>query len=283
MHRMYKVEDLDPKRLYLLPLGIGDAFTSLFFHSSFLLIAEGRLVLVDCPAPLRRIVHEASRKAHLELDVADIDHVILTHMHGDHCNGLEEFAFYKRFVLNAERPHLYLLPEVEDRLWGKRLSGVLEEISIPGTSVASRRGFEDYFQVHKWEEGEFQHLAELGLDMEFVIRRTNHFIPCFGFRARLNDYSVGYSADTAFDPKHIDFLKSASLVIHETGHGSGHTPLQELAGLSPELRSKMVLIHVPDDLNVFDCGIPVLSEGSLYEVGSGREPRMITEIVGSRL
>ncbi|MCB2156666.1 MBL fold metallo-hydrolase [bacterium] len=278
MHRNYRVSDLDPRRLYVLPLGVGDAFTSLFFHTSFLLIAEGRVVLVDCPAPLRRMVHDAARKARLDLQVRDIDHVILTHMHGDHCNGLEEFAFYKRFVLNAPKPHVYMLPEVEKPLWEKRLSGVLEEISIPGTDVPARRKMDDYFQIHHWEEDEYQHLAEIGSELEFVIRRTKHFIPCFGMRVRLHDFSVGYSADTAYDPEHIDFLKSANLIVHETGHGSGHTPLDKLAALPHDIRSKMSLIHVPDDLNVFDCSIPVMSEGSLYEVGSGRDPKIINEV-----
>ena len=74
-------------------LGVGDAFTRLHFGTSALLEGPGGFVLIDCPDLVHRALHEASARAGWEVDVAGIDDILLTHLHGDHCNGLESFGF----------------------------------------------------------------------------------------------------------------------------------------------------------------------------------------------
>src|SRR5512141_155664 len=85
--------------LELLPIGVGDAFSVKHFSTSLALRAEGHWLLVDCPHPLRKMLREASIVAGLTLDVADLDAVVVTHLHADHASGLEGYGFYSRFVL----------------------------------------------------------------------------------------------------------------------------------------------------------------------------------------
>ncbi|MBI3735123.1 MBL fold metallo-hydrolase, partial [Candidatus Sumerlaeota bacterium] len=81
----------------VIPLGAGNFFSTKRFCTSMVLCAGGKMVLVDCPDPFFRMCHQASVKSGRKIDPGKIDHLILTHLNGDHCNGLEPFAFWKKF------------------------------------------------------------------------------------------------------------------------------------------------------------------------------------------
>ena len=78
--------------------------------------------------------------------------------------------------------------------------------------------------------------------------------------------TLGYSADTAFDPDLISFLSAADLIIHETNFGPAHTPYSSLAALPAELRSKMRLVHYPDSFDLASSNITPLLEGQILRV-----------------
>ena len=258
------LDSLDPSAFYLLPTGIGSAFTSRYYHSSFLLFFGGEVTLVDVPAPLHRIVREAAVKAGLSLGLSQIDHVILTHLHGDHCNGVEELGFWRRYRAPESRsvPNLHLLEELRLPLWQNRLSASMgadyHEDKDPETSLG------DYFRVTGLEPGQPCSFGPDGARLE--VRRTQHFVPCMGFRMEWNGIQLGYSGDTAYDPDHIDFLSRCDFIIHETSEGRGHTSVEKLEALPEAIRSKMHLIHIPDDYDVEQSLIPVLKEGRLYKI-----------------
>src|SRR5438105_2610969 len=109
----------------LLSLGVGDAFSALYYSSCFLLEAEGQWLLVDCPHPIRKIVREGTLAAGMPLDVDRIQAVVLTHLHGDHASGVEGLAFYYRYVLGRKLP-VITHPDVEALLWNKYLAGSME-------------------------------------------------------------------------------------------------------------------------------------------------------------
>ncbi len=267
---MLKLSDLNPNRLHIVPLGVGNAFTRVFYNSSMLLVAGGRIVLIDCPTPLRRVLHEASKKAHLEIELEQIDHVILTHLHGDHANGLEEYAYYKLYIAGQQRPHLYTLEENLDPLWENRLKASM------GGSPDEPRSLSTWFHSHRWVEERRFRLAESDPDLEFEVRRTRHSVPCLGLKVYFGMYTFGYSGDTEFDADHIEFLSDCDFVVHEAGGPKNHTSLDDLKTLPDDFRAKTALIHVPDDFRYFESDMPVLSEGAVYQVGSGREPVDLT-------
>ncbi|MCZ7678706.1 MAG: hypothetical protein M5U28_08020 [Sandaracinaceae bacterium] len=78
--------------------------------------------------------------------------------------------------------------------------------------------------------------------------------------------TLGYSADTAFDPSLVEWLSEADLFVHETNYGI-HTPYASLAALPPELRARMRLIHYPDDFDLAASAIEPLEAGRRYTVG----------------
>jgi hypothetical protein len=82
-------------------------------------------------------------------------------------------------------------------------------------------------------------------DLSIEWRPTIHHIPTSALRIRHENATLGYSADTAFDPTLIAWLEQSDLFFHETNLGV-HTPLASLAGLPAGTRERMRLIHYPD-------------------------------------
>lgn len=249
-------------RLQVLILGIGDFFTRLHYNTSFVILPAGQEpILVDCPCPLRKILFEAGQSSGVRLDSPDIKHLILTHLHGDHCNGVEELAFYKYFT-QREKPALYTMPEVLADLWDHRLKASLGWLSTEAGERIREQSLEEYFEVREWEPGRVERIG----GVEFEIRRTKHYVPCFGFRLRYEGVTLAYSSDTIFDPEHIAFLNAADFIIHET-NGEGHTRYDKLLTIDPAIKRKIRLIHISDEFDVAKAEFPVLEQGRLYDIG----------------
>lgn len=279
--------------------GVGDAFTETYHNASFCIeeVASGLRLQIDCPPAFPRVLADFRHKSGRDLGVGNIDHLLLTHLHGDHCGGTEAYLYLRRFVFKR-KPTLLGAPEVLDALWPTRLRGGMEQLllSVPTwtpDALAERAAQGGGPAEPRSSEADAQFLADpggpvtaLGLldytmrqDLERGVTRlgplrierrfTRHHIPTTALRISVDGASrplVGYSADTAFDPELIDWLAEAELIIHETNFGV-HTPLQSLLMLPESLRSRMRLIHYPDMLDPASCPIRCLREGEILELG----------------
>jgi ribonuclease BN (tRNA processing enzyme) len=237
------------------PLGVGDAFTALYYSFCVLLEAEGRRLLVDCPHPIRKLLREAGA-----VDLEAIDGVVLTHLHADHCSGLEGYGYYSFFAL-GRKATLLAHPEVSARLWDGHLAAGMERLMSAQDYVCRSRGFEDYFQLVPLRS---EHPVQFG-PFSVECRRTIHHIPTTALRIRAAGRTLGISADTAFDPELIEWLAESDLILHETNYGV-HTPYEDLAALPEELRRKMRLIHYPDGFDVERSAIEALRQGRVYQI-----------------
>src|SRR5262249_4736515 len=75
---------LSPRHLRMIPLGVGDAFSAVYYSSCLALEAEGAWLLIDCPHPIRKVLREGGAAAGVPLDVDRFTAVVLTHLHADH-------------------------------------------------------------------------------------------------------------------------------------------------------------------------------------------------------
>ena len=89
-------------KVSLIPLGVGEAFTARYYTSCLVLGVDGDWLLIDCPHPVRKMLREASIDAGLPepLDLDRIHAVAVSHLHADHCCGLEDFGYYSFFALD---------------------------------------------------------------------------------------------------------------------------------------------------------------------------------------
>lgn len=237
-------------------LGVGDTFSEKHHSTALLLVCDGFHLAIDCPDMYRSVLGEASGRAGRTLPISDIDHVLVTHVHGDHMNGLEGFAFYKHFV-EGKRITLITSPDVRAVIWDERLKASMA--TLWNGATFQTMGFDAYFDhvALDWTSS-----ITVG-PFRITARRTIHHVPTSALLVEAAGRKLGYSADTAFDPGLIDFLAPADLIIHETNYGPAHTPYAALAALPSDLRARMRLVHYPDTFDSSSSAIATLREGDI--------------------
>ena len=243
-----------------IPLGVGDAFSALYYSSCLALEADGHWLLIDCPHPIRKMLREASSATEL-LDIDIFDAVVLTHLHADHCSGLEGFAFASLFALQR-KTKLAVHPQIAADLWPHHLAAGMGAVLDPQTGDRTERDLKDFFEIQALSRSGQTRVGPFTIECHL----TRHHLPTTALRIRAGHRCLGYSADTAFDPQLIRWLSEADLIIHETNYGPGHTPYAKLRELPGELRAKMRLIHYPDDFDLTGSAIEPLEQGRRYSV-----------------
>jgi ribonuclease BN (tRNA processing enzyme) len=246
-------------RFEVIALGVGDTFSERHATAALLLEYGGFRLAVDCPDRYRGVLLAAGRRASRSLALESIDDVFITHVHGDHMNGLEGVAFYKRFA-EGKRVRLHATGEVRSAIWDQRLRAPME--TLWDGSTFHTLGFDDYFDftTAPWERA-----FAVG-PFEITLRRTIHHVPTAAMLVRAGGRTFGYSSDTAFDPELVSFLSAADLIVHETNLGPAHTPYAKLLTVTSEIRQRMRLIHYPDMFDPATSEIPCLEEGETLAV-----------------
>ena len=157
-------------RFEAIVLGVGDAFSEKHRSSALLLTFDGFHLAIDCPDMYRSALRAASERSGRALSLAHIDHVLVTHVHGDHMNGLEGVAFYKHFV-EGKRVQLVASPEVRAVIWDERLEGSMS--ALWDGQRFRNKSFDDYFEHVPLSWAEETRVGPFGIRA----RRTIHHLP----------------------------------------------------------------------------------------------------------
>ncbi len=234
-------------------LGVGDAFSQQSYSTCFVLEHDGFCLLIDCPHPIRKVLYEAQAP-----DLGQLDAVLITHLHGDHCSGLEGLLWFSRFAL-GRKASILAHPQVLARTWERLAPGM--------DTVRDEAG-----QPHRLTLDDLADTTELSTTSAVQVgpfsieaRLTRHHIPTTALRISAGGRTLAYSCDTSFDPGLLEWLSVGDLVIHETNLGI-HTPIEDLLAVPEPLRSRLALVHYPDDLDVEGCALRCLRAGEVVEV-----------------
>ena len=143
------------------------------------------------------------------IDPADLDAVIISHLHPDHyldLTGLEVFWAYH------SRTDLGTLPIHAPALLGERISGVLgRDGDVPdGVTCAP-------FAYHTLSDG---HRFTIG-PLEILTRAVVHPVESYGFRITADGATLAYSGDTDACAALEDLARDADLFLCEAGYVEG--------------------------------------------------------------
>lgn len=242
--------------------GVGDAFSRIHWGTHFLVRKDNFVLAIDCPDSYRRALHESGFMHNGEpLDAQHIDAMVLTHLHGDHVNGLEMTACYRRFG-GAGSLQLYTSPEVIEDLWEHRLKASLKVLWDGSTFW--EQSLEAFLDLHTLSWGKTTTIGPFSI----TTRQTKHHLTAMAMRISDGQATLGYSCDTAYDPTLIDWLSDCDLIIHESSHGPAHTPLEKLEALPQTFRDKLLVAHYPDELlaRQDQLKVTLAREKTIYQV-----------------
>lgn len=248
----------------LIVLGVGEAFTAKHYTTCLALGVDDSWLLIECPHPVRKMLREASTAAGLPFDLDKVEAVALSHLHADHCSGLEDFGFFSVFGL-GRRARLAMHPSASARLWDGLLAAGMGEMRLKPDEPAQVKHLDDYFDLIPLSESAAVSVGPFTIEC----RPTIHPVPTTAFRIQAGGRTLSFSADTAFDPGLIEWLLAGNLIVHEATtlqHAGVHTPYEKLAALPAEARARMRLIHYPDDFDTVPRNIELLRQGQCYVV-----------------
>lgn len=233
-------------------IGAGDAFGSEGnLNTCFHLQHENLQILIDCGAT--SLV--GLKKNNIE--PADIDYILISHLHGDHFGGLP-FFLLDLFRNNREKTLSIIGPKGIEK---KTLA--LLELLYPGVQSdldLSLILFKEY-QENQLLETDFFKLQA------FPVIHSAPSLP-HGLKLFIDDKIIAFSGDTEWTDKLIELSKAADLFICECNFyekkGKGHLNFTTIKSKIDSLYSKHILLsHLGEDaLNHLDLiDIPVAKDG----------------------
>jgi ribonuclease BN (tRNA processing enzyme) len=221
-------------------LGSGSAFTvGGNFQSNLLLEIGSDSLLIDAGTDIRHSLY-AQKRTHL-----DIHNVYISHLHADHCSGLDWLALTSHFDPNYKnKPNLYVSDQMVNDLWHKVLSGSLS------TLEHIRATLDTFFNVHAIKRYEGFLWAGIAFKLVQMIHFYSEYelMPSFGLIFTYNNTRILFTADTQCTPEQLnEFYKDADIIFHDCEtlpEKSGvHAHYSELKHLPLSVKNKMWLYH----------------------------------------
>ena len=203
------------------------------------------------------------------VDIYDIDAVVLTHLHIDHCADLGSYYVARKYRLPEPPPKLavYGPAGTSDRM--AQLYGLNQD---PGMTTE--------FDFYSFADSDTIQIGSIQIKATPLL----HVIPSFGLRVSAGGRSFMYSGDTGPCPRLVDAARGADLALFEASfldrpkrpknmHLTGHEAAQAAvdAGVNRLVLTHLVAWNDPKDVladakSVGDLDITLASAGLQIEI-----------------
>ena len=231
--------------------------------SCYLVEADGFRVLLDLGSG-------AIGAAQRHLDLADLDAVLISHLHPDHCIDL--LALYVARTYDPRRTYPGLPVHLPSG-GGDQIARAYGPTDSPGIVAA--------YDLTEWTAGTHR----IG-PLKVTVARMAHPVETWGMRLEHDGRVLTYSADTGPCDNLVELARGADLGLFESAFETGrddHAPrdvhlngAQAGAAAAAAGVRKLVLTHLPpwndpavarrDAATTFDGEIEVANAGDTYEV-----------------
>ncbi|WP_243459621.1 MBL fold metallo-hydrolase [Metabacillus bambusae] len=231
-----------------MPLGVGGAFTSRFYHNNYIFDLNGITLLLDAGTTLRDSLGAS------DIEVCDIDYVFITHFHFDHVGGLEELLMkrYWRFVDNEHAPlklnvivhetqvnlyHMLLQPGLSNQ--GLTLNDYCEFIVLPESNSLHLNGYEisltDISDLHvKGMKSFAVKILETNSKKNILFTSDIKFLTNSNFIEQINENTCAIFQDISFT------------------ENQAHSTLNEVLSYYPKrFHNKIYAMHYCDDIESY--------------------------------
>jgi ribonuclease BN (tRNA processing enzyme) len=236
--------------------------------AGYLVESGGDRVLVDIGPGV--VSHLVGRHHPDELDA-----VVVSHMHADHMLDLVTLRYvYPWRALPKEQRLRVIMPP-----------GSADQLLDLANGVGNARHFEDCFRLAEHDGSTA--LAFEGLSITPI--RTQHYVPCWGFRAEADGGRLAYTADTGPCAALDDLADAADLLLSEATLRSldedalppeprGHLlPAEAGAAARGGGAKRLMLTHLPADGNgdwarvqaaeAYGAEVEIAEPARTYQVG----------------
>lgn len=216
--------------------GTGSAWSRLYGNSSAVVESGGKRLLIDCGHTV------PARLEEFGLTLREIDAVFISHLHGDHVYGLEEWGF-KNFLLWNIRPRLFVADVIADALWTDVLAGTMAQVCNRSCVL------DDYFDVVRMREGEPVEFGPLTVEIHPVKHVPN--APAFGAKVVADGKTAGFTCDSLANVSPW-FYQGSDIVFHDCAlyppfPETVHAHFSELKQYPEEWRHRTRLVHYGDE------------------------------------
>lgn len=206
-------------------------------QTCFLLETGERNLLLDCGATALLAMQQQN------VDPMSVDHILISHLHGDHFGGVPFVLIHAQFVARRTRPLTIIGPSgTEDRI-----EAAIAVLFPDLVDIAWRFSLE----IVELEAGETRTVDGLSISSWLVDHPSG--APSLAFRLQSHDKVLAFSGDTRWTEVLVDVADGADLLIAECHgyrpNGVPHLDWQTLTTQVPRLRAKRILLtHMSDDM-----------------------------------
>lgn len=235
------------KKLWVYFLGVGNALMNEngIFQSN-LIVGDSQkpsdILFVDCGTDFSRSLKTA------KIDYKDVKNIYISHLHEDHCGGLEWLGFITHFSENVEAPKLYVAGSDMEKLEQKL------KISMGASANMKDFGLGAYFDVIPYFD---KNPFKIG-GVSYTPIKTLHVDEGYGkmyshaLFVESPKGSVLITTDTQFNPKlFMGYYEKADIIFHDCSttpvKHSAHPHISDLQNLPDRIKNKMVLYHYSSD------------------------------------
>lgn len=239
-------------QLSLFFIGVGNAFTRKHNQTNLLVIKGKDHLLVDCGTKAPHALHD------LGCEITEIKNIFVTHSHSDHIGGLEELLLKNRYITRT-KPNFIINETYQHILWDMSLRGGCAFNEENANDVLSFHDFAKLIRpryLHNFPRETMEcRIGKLNIKIvrtKHIPDTSNSWESSFWSTGIIIDDRILFTADTRFDPDLLndyDKVFDFEYIFHDCQFSPGgiHASLEELSGLSPAFKKKMLLTHYGDE------------------------------------